>query len=125
MSYDLFISSITNCINLLNDISFRSMKTKNYYYQLAMTISQLQQQGKIVTIKQLPSTVNRRREIITMNYAKETKSSLIDILKYRDNEIKEFQSLYAHGDINFRELKEKQQVLIYLLIVTFTIGVLF
>ena len=61
MSYDLFISSITNCINLLNDISFRSMKTKNYYYQLAMTISQLQQQGKIVTIKQLPTTVNRRR----------------------------------------------------------------
>ena len=61
MSYDLFISSITNCINLLNDISFRSMKTNNYYYQLAMTISQLQQQGKIVTIKQLPSTVNRRR----------------------------------------------------------------
>ena len=37
------------------------MKTKNYYHQLAMTISQLQQQGKIVTIKQLPSTVNRRR----------------------------------------------------------------
>ena len=34
---------------------------KNYYHQLAMTISQLQQQGKIVTIKQLPTTVNRRR----------------------------------------------------------------
>ena len=61
MSYDLFISSITNRINLLNDIPFRRMKTKNYYYQLAMTIAQLQQQGKIVTIKQLPSTVNRRR----------------------------------------------------------------
>ena len=61
MNYDFLISSITNCINLLNDISFRSMKTKNYYYQLAMTISQLQQQGRIVTIKQLPSTVNRRR----------------------------------------------------------------
>ena len=38
------------------------MKTKNYYYQLAMTISQLQQQGRIVTIKQLPSTINRRRK---------------------------------------------------------------
>ena len=38
------------------------MKTKNYYYQLAMTISQLQQQGKIVTIKQLPTTMNRRRK---------------------------------------------------------------
>ena len=35
---------------------------KNYYYQLALTIEQLQQQGKIVTIKQLPSTVNRRRK---------------------------------------------------------------
>ena len=53
------------------------MKGKNYYYQLAMTISHLQQQGKIVTIKQLPSTVNRRRKsylwntqwrIIRMNY---------------------------------------------------------
>ena len=60
-----------------------------------------------------------------MNYAKETKSSLIDILKYRDNEIKEFQSLYAHEDVDNKDLKEKQQVLIYLLIVTFTIGVLF
>ena len=60
-----------------------------------------------------------------MNYAKETKSSLIDILKYRDNEIKEFQSLYAYGDIDNKDLKEKQQVLIYLLLLTFTIGVLF
>ena len=38
------------------------MLTKNYYYQLAMTISQLQQQGKIVSIKQLPSTISRRRK---------------------------------------------------------------
>jgi len=38
------------------------MKTNNYYYQLAMTIGQLQQQGKIVTIKQLPSTISRRRK---------------------------------------------------------------
>ena len=60
-----------------------------------------------------------------MNYAKQTKSSLIDNLKYRDNEIKEFQSLYVNNDINCRELKEKQQVLIYLLLFTFTIGVLF
>ena len=60
-----------------------------------------------------------------MNYAKETKASLIDIIKYRDNEIKEFQSLYVNNDIGFRELKEKQQVLIYLLLFTFTIGVLF
>ena len=60
-----------------------------------------------------------------MNYSKETKASLIDILKYRDNEIKEFQSLYVNNDIGFRDLKEKQQVLIYLLLLTFTIGVLF
>ena len=38
------------------------MLTKNYYYQLAMTIGQLQQQGKVVSIKQLPSTINRRRK---------------------------------------------------------------
>ena len=38
------------------------MKSLNYYYQLAMTIEQLQQQGKIVTIKQLPSTINQRRK---------------------------------------------------------------
>ena len=62
MNYDFLISSITNRVNLFNDLPFRRMKTKNYYYQLAMTISQLQQQGKIVTIKQLPSTVNRRRK---------------------------------------------------------------
>jgi hypothetical protein len=60
-----------------------------------------------------------------MNYVKQTKASLIDIIKYRDNEIKEFQSLYVNNDINYRELKEKQQVLIYLLLFTFTIGVLF
>ena len=34
----------------------------NYYYQLALTIQQLQQQGKIVTIKQLPSTITRKRK---------------------------------------------------------------
>ena len=58
---------------------------------------------------------------MSLNYTKETKSSLIDILKYRDNEIKEFQSLYVNNDINSRELKEKQQVLVYLLLLTFTI----
>ena len=60
-----------------------------------------------------------------MNYAKETKASLIDIIKYRDNEIKEFQSLYVNNDIGFRELKEKQQVLVYLLLLAITVGVLF
>ena len=60
-----------------------------------------------------------------MNYASKTKSDLLEIIKYRDNEIKEFQSLYVNNDIGFRELKEKQQVLIYLLFVVFTVGVLF
>ena len=60
-----------------------------------------------------------------MNYTAKTKSNLIEILKYRDNEIKEFQSLYAHNDIDLNELKEKQQILIYLLLVVFTVGVLF
>jgi len=60
-----------------------------------------------------------------MNYAKETKASLIDILKYRDNEIKEFQSLYAHSDGNITRMKEQFKVLVYLLLITFTVGVLF
>ena len=34
----------------------------NYYYHLALTIEQLQKQGKIVTIKQLPTTINRKRK---------------------------------------------------------------
>ena len=34
----------------------------NYYYHLALTIEQLKQQGKVVTIKQLPSTINRKRK---------------------------------------------------------------
>ena len=32
------------------------------FYLLEKTIAQLQQQGKIVTVKQLPSTINRRRK---------------------------------------------------------------
>ena len=59
--YVIFISTDANRINILNGEVFL-MHNKNYYYQLAMTISQLQQQGKVVTIKQLPSTVNRRRK---------------------------------------------------------------
>ena len=51
--------------------------------------------------------------------------NIIDIIKYRDNEIKEFQSLYVNNDIGFRELKEKQQVLVYLLLLAITVGVLF
>ena len=58
--YDFLISTNANRINILNGEVF--LMNKNYYYQLAMTIQQLQQQGKIVTVKQLPSTVNRRRK---------------------------------------------------------------
>jgi len=34
----------------------------NTYYQLAMTIEQLQKQGKKVVLTKLPSTVNRPRK---------------------------------------------------------------
>ena len=60
-----------------------------------------------------------------MNYASKTKSDLLEIIKYRDNEIKEFQSLYAHTDIDLNELKEEKQGLVYLLLFVFTLGVLF
>ena len=60
-----------------------------------------------------------------MNYTSKTKSNLIEILKYRDNEIKEFQSLYAHTDIDLSQLKEEKQVLVYLLLLAITVGVLF
>ena len=58
--YDFLISTDADCINLLDGEVFL-MKGKNYYYHLAMTIQQLQQQGKVVTVKQLPTTINRKR----------------------------------------------------------------
>ena len=36
----------------------------NYYQQLSMTIDKLKSEGKIVTIKQLPSTINYKRKSI-------------------------------------------------------------
>ena len=60
-----------------------------------------------------------------MNYSNKTKSDLLEIIKYRDNEIKEFQSLYAHTDIDLSQLKEEKQVLVYLLLLAITVGVLF
>ena len=59
MSYHDITSFYAYCINLFNGGLFLM---NNYYYQLAMTIQQLQQQGKIVTIKQLPTTINRKRK---------------------------------------------------------------
>ena len=36
----------------------------NYYQQLSITIDKLRAEGKIVSIKQLPSTANRKRKSI-------------------------------------------------------------
>ena len=57
-----------------------------------------------------------------MNYATQTKSNLIDILGYRDNEIKEFQSLYVTNDSKVRELKQQQLILFWLLFIVAGIG---
>ncbi len=35
-----------------------------YYQQLSMTIDKLKAEGKIVTIKQLPTTINYKRKSI-------------------------------------------------------------
>ena len=60
-----------------------------------------------------------------MNYTGKTKSDLIDIIKYRDKEIESFHSLYSKTDIDYRDLEERFQILVYLLILVFTVGVLF
>ena len=60
-----------------------------------------------------------------MNYATKTKKDLIDILGHREKEIQEFQSLYVTNDMSVRNLTEQRQVLIYLLLLTFTFSVLF
>ena len=60
-----------------------------------------------------------------MNYATKTKKDLIDILGYREKEIQEFQSLYVTNDMSVRNLTEQRQVLIYLLLFTFTFSILF
>ena len=39
-------------------------KMMNYYQQLSITIDKLRAEGKIVSIKQLPSTVNYKRKSI-------------------------------------------------------------
>ena len=39
-------------------------KMMTYYQQLSMEIEKLRAEGKIVTIKQLPSTVNYKRKSI-------------------------------------------------------------
>ena len=60
-----------------------------------------------------------------MNYATKTKKDLIDILGYREKEIQEFQSLYVTNDMSVRNLTEQRQVLVYLLLLTFTFSILF
>ena len=39
-------------------------KMMNYYQQLSMTIDKLKAEGRIVSIKNLPSTVNYKRKSI-------------------------------------------------------------
>ena len=39
-------------------------KMMSYYQQLSMTIDKLKAEGKLVSIKQLPSTVNYKRKSI-------------------------------------------------------------
>ena len=60
-----------------------------------------------------------------MNYATKTKKDLIDILGYREKELKEFHSYYADNDMSIRNLTEQRQVLVYLLLITFTFSILF
>ena len=60
-----------------------------------------------------------------MNYSTKTKKDLIDILGYREKEIQEFQSLYVTNDMSVRNLTEQRQVLVYLLLLTFTFSILF
>ena len=60
-----------------------------------------------------------------MNYATKTKKDLIDILGYREKELKEFHSYYVNHDSLIRSYKERQVVLVVLLLVTVTIGILF
>ncbi len=60
-----------------------------------------------------------------MNYATKTKKDLIDILGHREKEIQEFQSLYVTNDMSVRNLTEQRQVLVYLLLLTFTFSILF
>jgi hypothetical protein len=60
-----------------------------------------------------------------MNYATKTKKDLIDIINYREKELNEFQSYYVNDESLIRSYKERQVVLIVLLLLTFTFNVLF
>ena len=60
-----------------------------------------------------------------MNYATKTKKDLIDILGYREKELNEFHSYYVNHDNLIRSYKERQVVLVGLLLLTVTIGILF
>ena len=60
-----------------------------------------------------------------MNYATKTKKDLIDILGHREKEINEFHSYYANNDMSIRNLTEQRQVLVYLLLLTFTFSIIF
>ena len=60
-----------------------------------------------------------------MNYATKTKKDLIDIINYREKELNEFQSYYVNDESLIRSYKERQIVLVGLLLLTTTISILF
>ena len=62
---------------------------------------------------------------MAMNYASKTKSNLIDILNDRDKEALDLMSIINNYQSDYDKLKQQLKVLIYLLLLVFTVGVLF
>ena len=60
-----------------------------------------------------------------MNYTSKTKSNLIDILNDRDKEALDLMSIINNYQSDYDKLKQQLKVLIYLLLLVFTVGVLF
>ena len=60
-----------------------------------------------------------------MNYASKTKSNLIDILNDRDKEALDLMSIINNYQSDYDKLKQQLKVLVYLLLLVFTVGVLF
>ena len=60
-----------------------------------------------------------------MNYTSKTKSNLIDILNDRDKEALDLMSIINNYQSDYDKLKQQLKVLVYLLLLVFTVGVLF
>ena len=60
-----------------------------------------------------------------MNYTSKTKSNLIDILNDRDKEALDLMSIINNYKSDYDKLKQQLKVLVYLLLLVFTVGVLF